>query len=161
MRLTLVAAMDNNRVIGKDNAMPWHLPADLAHFKKVTMGYPVVMGRKTHESIGRPLPGRENIILSRNPDIHIAGCTMIRSLDELEQREEELMIIGGGTLYRQLMPHAYRMILTIIDTELPGGDAWFPSWDEEEWEMVSDEIHPADEYNIYWLKFREYLRKTA
>lgn len=127
MLISLVAAMAANRVIGKDNQMPWHLPADLKHFKAVTLGKPVVMGRKTFESIGRVLPGRRNLVISRTPPADSRGAEWVNSLAqalELLQGHDEVMIIGGGEIYRQALPLAQRLYLTDIDLTTEG-DAFF------------------------------------
>ena len=137
--IALVAAMAENRVIGKDNAMPWHLPAELAHFKALTMGKPLVMGRKTHESIGRPLPGRRNIVLSRSQAF--PGCEQARSVDEalaLCADAPEIMVIGGEEIYRLFMERAQRQYLTLVH-QSPEGDAFYPPFAEGEWTEVSRE----------------------
>jgi dihydrofolate reductase len=128
--LALIAARARNGVIGLDNRMPWHLPEDLAYFKRVTLGKPVVMGRKTFESIGRPLPGRLNIVVTRNPDWQAAGVQVAHSLDAAlalaaAAAPEEIMLIGGAELYRQALPQADVLYLTEIDAEF-AGDAFFP-----------------------------------
>ena len=154
-RLSLIAAMDRNRLIGRDNAMPWHLPADLAHFKATTLGKPIVMGRKTFESLGRPLPGRDNIVLSRDPDFKANGIQRAPSLEQavaLAGDIPELMIIGGASLYQTTLPRADRLYLTFIETEL-AGDAWFPAWDPAEWRESRREPHPVDARNPYPYSF--------
>jgi dihydrofolate reductase len=149
--IALIAAMDRNRLIGQGNAMPWHLPADLKHFRAVTWGKPMVMGRRTYQSLGRPLPGRTNIVVSRDPEFRAAGVIVARSLDEALARAAEaagaggeIMGIGGANLYAQLLPRAQRLYLTQIDAELKG-DAWFPPFDPGRWREVSREAHPAGE----------------
>jgi len=107
--------MDRNKLIGHNNALPWHLPADLKHFRAITMGKPIIMGRKTYESIGRPLPGRKNIVLSRNPNLTIVGCQVLQRIEELlilEKQYRESVLIGGATLYKQLLPKVQRMYVT-------------------------------------------------
>ncbi len=147
-RLTIVAAIARNRAIGIDGRMPWHLPGELRHFKTLTMGKPLVMGRKTHESIGRPLPGRRNIVVSRDPSYRAEGCEVAGSLDEALALagEGEVMLIGGGELYRLGLSRASRMVLTLVDLE-PEADTWFPAWDEAQWTEVGRREHPADEDN--------------
>jgi len=147
--LTLIAAMGKNRAIGLDGRMPWHLPAELQHFKQATMGKAIVMGRKTWQAIGRPLPGRQNIVVSRNPGFHAAGVDVAGSLEEAVRISEsdEVMVIGGGQLYTLGLPLAQRMILTLIDIE-PEADTWFPEWDEREWSQTSEEHYPVDDKNI-------------
>lgn len=138
MRIAMIAAMANNRVIGKDNKMPWHLPEDLRHFKAMTLGKPVVMGRKTFESIGRPLPGRHNIVISRQADLQIEGVTCVTSFEAAKRAAgdcEELVVIGGGQLYKQLLPQADRLYLTQINLDVDG-DTFFPVWEENEWQKT-------------------------
>ncbi len=132
MMISMIAAMAHDRVIGLDNQMPWHLPADLAHFKRVTLGKPVLMGRKTFESIGRPLPGRRNLVISRNPDYRADGVEVIDSVEAAlalltGSDVAELMVIGGGHLYGQLLPRADRLYLTRIDLAVEGIPASRPS----------------------------------
>nr|WP_275441487.1 type 3 dihydrofolate reductase [Psychrobium sp. MM17-31] len=132
----MIAAMAQDRVIGKDNKMPWHLPEELAYFKKVTMGKPIVMGRNTFESIGRPLPGRQNIVVSRNPDLVIDGVDVVNSVEqaiEAAQQCDELMIIGGAMLYEHMLPKADILYLTQIDLQAEG-DAYFPDYTQYDWE---------------------------
>jgi dihydrofolate reductase len=140
MRIAMIAAMANNRVIGKDNQMPWHLPEDLRHFKAMTLGKPVVMGRKTFESIGRPLPGRHNIVISRQADYHPEGVSRAASFEDVLSLVgpdcEELVIIGGGQLYQQLLPLVDVLYLTFIDLDV-NGDTFFPDWNEQDW-LLSD-----------------------
>jgi dihydrofolate reductase len=145
MLITIIAAMDRNRLIGEGNRLPWRLPADLRRFKALTMGKPIVMGRLTHESIGRALPGRRNIVLSRNPSFRAPGCEVAASLDdalELCADANELMIIGGAQLYAEALPRADRMHLTLLDASFRG-DAWFPPYDRRQWRETSREDHDA------------------
>ncbi len=160
MNLTLIAAMDRNRAIGRNGAMPWHLPADLRHFREKTLGHPVLMGRKTFESIGRPLPGRENLVLTRDPDFAAEGVSVLHDLATLRSRREEIMVIGGGELYTTLLPDARRMWLTRIDTEVAEADTWFPAWDAEQWRCVERITHPADERNLFWMVFERWEREA-
>lgn len=145
MRISLIVAMGENRVIGADNRMPWHLPADLKRFRQITMGKPMLMGRKTYESIGRPLPGRKNIILTSNPDYHAPGCVVVHSLEQAFQAAdaEELMVIGGSALYRECLPVAERLYLTQIHREF-AGDTFFPEFDRAAWREVAREAIEAD-----------------
>ena len=147
-RITLVAAMARNRAIGLEGAMPWHLPRELRHFKEITMGKPIVMGRKTWESIGRVLPGRQNIVVTRNPDYVVEGCDLAESLEAAVNvaRGAEVMIIGGGQLYAEALPHADRMVLTRVDCE-PEADTWFPEWIAAEWSETTSRSEMADEKN--------------
>jgi dihydrofolate reductase len=146
--ITLIAAMARNRAIGFDGGMPWHLPAELKHFKASTMGKPIVMGRKTWQSIGRALPGRQNIVVTRKRAYQAEGCTVVPSFDQAMEAAvgEEVMIIGGGQLYRQALPLADRMLLTLVDCE-PEADTWFPEWNKDEWREISRRSQPADENN--------------
>lgn len=147
-RITLVAAMAHNRAIGLEGAMPWHLPRELRHFKETTLGKPIVMGRKTWESIGRVLPGRQNIVVSRNPEYRAEGCDVVKSLQGGVEvaRGDEVMIIGGGQLYTEALPHADSMVLTLVDCE-PEADTWFPEWVAGDWIESSSRSELADEKN--------------
>lgn len=154
MIISLIAAMAKQRVIGKDNQMPWHLPADFVWFKRCTMGKPIIMGRKTYDSIGRPLPGRLNIVISRDTKLHIDGVTVVSSLEaamEAAGGAEEVMVIGGGSIYQHCLPQADRLYLTFIDAELDG-DTHFPDWGEG-WVQTCHENHKADEKNRYNMDF--------
>lgn len=150
--LAMIAALAQNRVIGLDNRMPWHLPADLKHFKAMTLGKPIIMGRKTWDSLGRPLPGRLNLVVSRQADLQLAGAETFTDLDAAlvraeqwarEQGVDELMLIGGAQLYAQALGQAQRLYLTRIDAA-PAGDAFFPAFDEAEWQCVESQPHPAE-----------------
>ena len=157
IKLSMIAAMGKNRIIGKDNDMPWHLPADLQHFKKTTLGSPIIMGRKTYDSIGRPLPGRLNIILSRNTDLEIEGCSVVNSLDEAialaqEETSDEVFITGGAHLYNKFLKEADRLYITLIDEEFEG-DTYFPDYTQLKWLEVSREDHLSDKKNIYDYSF--------
>jgi dihydrofolate reductase len=155
MRLSLIAALARNRVIGRDNQLPWRLSADLKHFKALTMGKAIIMGRKTFESIGKPLPGRNNIILTRDRDFAASGCTVVHSIDEAMQiagDQNEVMLIGGADLYQQFLPRADRLYLTEVKAEV-AGDAWFPDFDPAEWGETERVSHPADENNEYDYDF--------
>ena len=147
--------MANNRVIGKDNQMPWHLPADLQHFKSVTMTHPIIMGRKTFESIGRPLPGRRNVVISRNTDLRLEGAEVVHSIAaalELCADAEAIMIIGGANLYEQTLPLADALHLTFIDLTVDG-DAYFPDWTGYNWQETDREAHQPDDKNRYAYEF--------
>ncbi|UUM30277.1 type 3 dihydrofolate reductase [Vibrio japonicus] len=154
MIISMIAAMAQDRIIGKDNQMPWHLPADFAWFKRCTMGKPVVMGRKTYESIGRPLPGRQNIVISRDSNLVIDGVTTVTSIDEAIQtagEAEEIMIIGGGTIYEACLGKADKLYITHIEANVDG-DTQFPVWSSEFKETYS-ENYQADEKNAYDMRF--------
>ncbi|WKE66134.1 type 3 dihydrofolate reductase [Gallaecimonas kandeliae] len=161
MILSLVAAMANNRVIGRDNDMPWHLPADLKHFKAVTLGKPVVMGRRTFESIGRPLPGRRNLVISRQSDFRPEGVEVFACLDEAlaaVAEVEEVMVIGGGQIYQQALPRAKRLYLTFIDADIEG-DTRFPDWEgENTWRKIQESEFLADLHNEHNLTFVTFER---
>ncbi|WP_446469948.1 type 3 dihydrofolate reductase [Xenorhabdus stockiae] len=150
MNISLIAAMAMDRVIGLDNAMPWTVPGDLAWFKRNTLGKPVVMGRVTYESIGRPLPGRLNIIISRQPgsDDRVTWVSSIEEALAVAGDVEEIMVIGGGKIYEQFIPLASRMYLTHIDAEVIG-DTHFPDYEPDEWNSVFTEYHDADERNSH------------
>jgi dihydrofolate reductase len=155
MQLSIIVAMDRNRVIGKGDALPWHISSDLKNFKKITMGKPIVMGRKTHESIGRPLPGRENIILTRDKTYQVEGCTVLHSMDEIFEHcknVEEVMITGGSEIYKLSLEQASRLYLTEVHTEIEG-DTYFPEFDRDEWDEVSREDFEADEKNEFDYSF--------
>ncbi|MDH0648185.1 dihydrofolate reductase [Pseudomonas sp. GD03858] len=153
--LSLIAAFAENRVIGIDNSMPWHLPGDFKYFKATTLGKPIIMGRKTWDSLGRPLPGRLNIVVSRQPGLVLAGAEVFASLEAAraraeqwarEQGVEELMLIGGAQLYRQALEKdlVSRMYLTRVELSVPG-DAWFPEFDRQHWRLASSEPQPAQD----------------
>ena len=155
MRISAIVAMDENRVIGRNNQLPWRLPADLQHFKSITMGKPIVMGRKTYDSIGRPLPGRQNIVLTRDPTLQIPGCTIVTSIPavlELASANEEIFIIGGAHLFEAFLPMTERIHLTLVHAQCEG-DAYFPKLKIEEWKEVGREDHGADGGNEYAYSF--------
>ncbi len=154
----MIVATANNHIIGKDNDMPWHLPADLAYFKKTTLGKPVIMGRKTYESIGRPLPGRRNIVISRDINYKAEGVDSVTTVDaalRLVEEVDEVMVIGGGAIYQHCLPAANRLYITHIDADIEG-DTQFPFYDKDIWEKVSSEKRVADEKNQYDLDFCVY-----
>jgi dihydrofolate reductase len=158
--ISAIAAMSENRVIGLNNQLPWHLPADLKHFKNLTQGHPVLMGRKTYESIGRPLPNRTNLILTRHLDYTAQGCEIVSSLQaaiEIANKlsASELFIIGGAEIYQQLLSHVNKLYLTIIHHPFEG-DAYFPEINSQEWQVSDEEHHEPDEKNIYPYTFMIY-----
>jgi len=160
MELSVVAAVARNRVIGADGDLPWHLPADLQHFRKLTLGKALLMGRATHHSIGRPLPERHNIVLSSNPALQAPGCTVVQSVEEAIAAAgdaTELMIIGGESLYRSLLPRADRLYLTEVDATV-SGDRYFPTYDPAEWQELSRVRFSADSKNRYDYCFVELKR---
>ena len=160
MSLSLIVAMTKNRVIGKDNQMPWHLPADLAWFRQNTTGKPVIMGRKTFESIGRPLPKRTNIVLSRQPFEHdgVIWKDSLESAVDFVRDSEEIMLIGGGKLFNEYLSQADRLYLTESQTELDG-DTFFPSINWDEWHIEFEQYRPADAQNPYDCRFLILLKK--
>jgi dihydrofolate reductase len=145
MKVSIVVAASTNNVIGDRGELPWHVPEDLKRFKSITLGKPIVMGRLTHESIGRPLPGRQNIVLSSDAAYRASGCSVVDSVAaalELAGNAEEVMIIGGGHIYEQFLPLAGRIYLTRVHAQVDG-DAWFPEIDSAQWRCVSCEEHPG------------------
>ncbi len=157
--ISLIWAMDQQRLIGADNKMPWHLPADMSWFREHTMGKSVLMGRKTFDSIGKPLPKRRNIILSRQQDLHIEGCEVIHNLSDIvkEFEHDELMIMGGAEIYALALPFAERLYCTRIEHSFEG-DAWFPAIDMSDWHISREETHQPDEKNTYAYRFEIYQR---
>jgi dihydrofolate reductase len=161
MKHSLVVAMARNRVIGRDNALPWRLPADLAHFKRVTMGHPVIMGRRTYESIGKPLPGRQNIVVSRNAGYVAPGCTVVPSLEAAYAAAgdaDEVSIIGGTSLFEAALATADRIHLTEVEADVEG-DTWFPPFDRGDWLEQEIARHPADERNAYPIRILQLERR--
>jgi dihydrofolate reductase len=160
LKRSLVVAVARNGVIGRDNALPWRLPADLAHFKKVTMGRPVVMGRRTYESIGKPLPGRQNIVVTHNRAYSAPGCTVVGSLDEAWRAAgsaDEVCIIGGTTLFEETLPIADVIHFTQVEADVEG-DTFFPRFDHSEWQEREVARHAADERNAYPIRILELTR---
>jgi dihydrofolate reductase len=166
-RIALVWAMARNRVIGLANGLPWRLPADMARFKALTTGHPVVMGRKTFESLGRPLPNRTNIVVTRDPAYAPPGCLVAHSVEEALQLaarhaandEREVFVIGGEHLYRQTLPLADRLYVTLVEADV-AGDAWFPDFSLDDWLERARVIHPPDDKNAYACTFLTLERKT-
>jgi dihydrofolate reductase len=160
-KMSMIVAMAHNRIIGADNDMPWHMPADLKHFKATTMGKPVVMGRKTYASIGKALPGRRNIVITRDADYQLDDADVAHSIDEalaMCAQESEVMIIGGGSIYEALIAHAQQLHLTFIDVAV-AGDTRFPDWTQHgQWQEVSREAHPSDEKNPHPYEFVTLVR---
>jgi len=157
-RVSLIVAMAKNRVIGKNNTLPWHLPADLKHFKALTMGHHIVMGRKTYESIGKPLPGRTSVVVTRNEDYAVPGVLVVNSLSaaiKAGSGDEEIFVIGGAEIYRQAITLADRIYLTEIDAEIPG-DAHFTELNIKEWQETKRDSHAPDEKNRFSYHFVTY-----
>ena len=159
-QLALIAAFDRNRAIGKGNALPWHLPDDLKRFKALTLGKPLLMGRKTAESLGRALPGRRNLVLTRSGHAPFAGMDVVASLDDALKivGDEELMVIGGGEVFAITLPLATRMHLTHVDTVVADADAFFPAYDTAQWRAVFRETHAADAKHAFAFEFVDYER---
>jgi dihydrofolate reductase len=154
-KLSLIAAMAENRVIGRDNQLPWRLPADLQHFKRLTLGKPIVMGRKTWESLPGLLPERPHIVITANPDYQAKDCIVVNSIDQALEAAgdvEEIMIVGGAAFYRQMLPMADHLYLTIVHAKVDG-DAFFPDYDESQWQERERDAHHADERNPFDYTF--------
>jgi dihydrofolate reductase len=159
-RITLIVAVADNGVIGRDNTLPWHLPEDLKRFKRLTMGKPIVMGRKTFESIGKPLPGRQNIVVTRDANYRREGVTVVNDAESALRAAgavPEIMVIGGAELFRALLPRAWRIHLTRVHGEIEGDVMW-PALDDREWSVVEREAHAADERHRYAMTFEVWER---
>jgi dihydrofolate reductase len=164
MQISMIAAMANNRVIGADNAMPWRLPADLKHFKKITLGKPIIMGRKTYASIGKALPGRLNIVVSSDVHFTLEDATVVHGCEQAIDvateycgkqaiENSEVMIIGGGTIYKHFLAFCHRLYLTHIELEVDG-DTYFPDYAAKyDWQEIDNEVHPAEPSNPYVYRF--------
>lgn len=162
MTISLIVAAASNNAIGKDGKMPWHLPNDMKHFKNVTWGLPVVMGRKTFESLGKVLPGRKNIVITRQPDWKVAGTIAVKNIEDAlfvakQTDANEVMVIGGGEIYKALFDRAKRIYLTRVEAE-PEADTFFPVIDHQHWHLVSQKNHEADEKNAYNYSFQIWER---
>lgn len=159
--IMMIVAMDKNRLIGHGEKLLWHLPRDFARFKEITTGYPIIMGRKTHQSIGRALPGRENIILTRDRTFASTGCTIFHSVEEVVSLAEkkDIFVIGGGKIYETFLPLAQKLYVTQVHGEFEG-DIYFPPIPEHEWKVVSREISEKDSKNPYDMTFFVYERKN-
>ncbi|MBM7602098.1 dihydrofolate reductase [Metabacillus crassostreae] len=159
--ISLIVAMDENRLIGKDNQLPWHLPQDLAYFKRMTMNHKIVMGRKTYESIGRPLPGRENIILTRDHSYKMDGCKVLHSIEEIlelsKNTDENIFVIGGAEIFKEILPYSDRLYMTHIHHNFEG-DTFFPQLKETDWETLSVEAGIKDIKNPYEFDFVIYQK---
>jgi dihydrofolate reductase len=162
-RVTLVVAVAANGVMGADNQLPWHLPADLKRFKELTWGRPIIMGRKTYESIGRPLPGRRNIVISRRPGLTLDGCIVVDSVEkafESAADADEVAVIGGAEIFERTLPMADVIHLTRIHADVKG-DIYFPKLDPTQWQETIVAEHPADDRHAYRFSFVELTRKTS
>lgn len=145
MKLTMVVAASDNHVIGREGSLPWHIPEDLRRFRQLTWGKPLLMGRRTFEAIGRPLPGRRNIVISRQAGLEIEGCDVVATVEEALERvagDPEVMVVGGGEIYRALLPRADRIEMTRVHVDIEG-DTFFPEVDTPAWRVVASEEHPA------------------
>lgn len=161
--ITLIVAVADSGVIGRDNALPWHLPEDLKRFKRLTMGKPVVMGRKTFESIGKPLPGRHNIVVTRDSNYQREGVSVVHGVDDALRAAEgapEFMVIGGADLFRLFLPRADRVHLTRVHGNVEGDIRW-PALDDREWRVVEREEHAADERHAYAMTFEVWEKHVA
>lgn len=181
VEIALIAALDRDFAIGRGNALPWSLPDDLKRFKALTLGHPILMGRKTAESLGRALPGRRNLVLTRSGSAPFEGMEAVASIDAalqaiaapVDARDADrdvsteaagtaprtLMVIGGGEVYAQALPLARRLHLTWVDTRVEGADAWFPRFDASEWTMTDSEAHAADARHALAFRFADYVRR--
>jgi dihydrofolate reductase len=158
MRLSLIWAMTRNRVIGRNNALPWRLPDEMRHFMRTTLGHCVIMGRRNFDAMGKPLPKRTNIVLSRDPSFVANGAIVVRTLDEAIERardagDDEAMVVGGAEIYALALPKADRLYFTLVDTEM-AGDTFFPLFDEAQWREVRREEHGADAQHPYAYTIR-------
>ncbi len=165
MIVSAIVAVSQNGVIGKDNDLPWHLPTDMKYFKRTTLGHHVIMGRKNFLAMGRPLPGRTNVVITRNPTFTANGCLVVHSVEEALQRaerngEEEAFVIGGGEIYAASMALWDRLYLTRVEAEVEG-DVFFPEWEESDWHKVHEESFPADEQNEYPFTILRYERRRT
>jgi dihydrofolate reductase len=163
MRITLIAAVARNGVIGRGGVIPWRIPGDLPRFKRITMGHPVIMGRKTWESLGKPLPGRRNVVISRTPGYAADGAEVYASLDaalDACRDAPEVFVIGGGDVYRAALPRADRLLLTELDADVEG-DAWFPPFDRSAWRETAREAHAASRDCPYAYAYVTYERRPA
>lgn len=163
MTISIIAAMAKNRVIGCENKLPWNLPADLKRFKKLTLGHHIIMGRKTYESIGKPLPGRTSIIITRQENYKAPGCYVVNSIEDAlktASNDDEVFITGGEQVYKQTLNLAERLYLTLIGVDLKG-DAYFPKFNEKDFELISRENHLRDKENPHPFSFLVYERKKT
>ena len=163
MIISAIVGIGKNKVIGKNNDMPWHLPADLKYFKRTTSGHHIIMGRKNYEAIGRPLPKRTNIIITRNTNYQADGCIIVNSITDAlavakANGDEEAFIIGGGQIYWLSLPMLDRLYITEIDVEVPDGDVFFPEVDFTEWKLVSSDAHQKNDKNKHDYTFKIYDR---
>jgi dihydrofolate reductase len=161
--ISIIVAMAHNRVIGKDNALPWHLPEDLKHFKQLTTSHAILMGRKTFQSIGKPLPNRLNIVLTRQPNYQPPGVQVVHAFDEAlhtarQAGRQHLFIIGGQNVYRLALPLAHELYLTRVHADIPG-DAFFPPFDDQQWQLLDQQHHDPDVRHAFAFTFEHYRRR--
>ena len=164
MKINCIVACSKNRAIGRENTIPWHLPADLKYFKKITSGNMIIMGRKTFESIGRPLPNRTNVIISRKNDLVIENCHVFDSLEKALdfaniKGEENVFIIGGGEIYKESITKCDKLYFTEVDVVIEDATVFFPVISDSDWQLESEEKHLADDFNKYNYSFKIYSRK--
>lgn len=162
MHIAAIFAMSTNRVIGKDNQLPWHLPADLKHFKEITLNHPILMGRKTYQSIGRPLPNRCNVIITHDKHFEAPGCIVVHSIEtalEAVATSDKVFVIGGAYLYEQMLPQTQRLYMTLVHHHFDG-DAFFPNIHPAEWQEIERQDFAADERNPYSYSFSILDRKS-
>jgi len=161
--LTLIAALDRQRAIGRNNALPWHLPDDLKRFKALTFGKPILMGRKTAQSLGRALPGRQNLVLTGSGHVPFSGMQAVTSLEDalmlaVHHGAQELCVIGGAQIYALTLPYAQQLYLTHVDTRVESADTWFPQWDSSVWNITAKIDHLIDERHCFSFSFVDYQR---
>ncbi len=158
MDIAIIVAMTPQGLIGKDNQIPWYLPADLQRFKKITMGYPIIMGRKTYESLPGLLPGRQHIVLTRNPSFQAEGCDVVGNWGHVARLvKDKAFVIGGAKIYEYALPIAKQLYTTIVQAEL-AGDTYFPEWNTNNWQEVSREYREKDDQNIFDIEYIQYAR---
>lgn len=163
--ICIMAAMGKKWELGNRNKLPWHLPDDLKRFREITRGHPIIMGRKTYESIGKVLPERKNIIVTRNPEYSVPGGTVVGSMEDAFQEarkdkgtNEDIFVIGGGEIFKLALPYADKMYLTFVDGEIPA-DTYFPEFNEDEWQVTDAILHAADDRHAFPFIFKTYERK--
>jgi len=164
VRISMIMAMDRAKLIGSKNGLPWHISSDLQHFKQTTMGKPMIMGRKTYESIGRPLPGRPSIVLTADKDWDAAGVQVVNTLTDAFaaasiHHADEMMVIGGASVCAHAMDHTERLYLTVVDHEFTGGDTWLTSFDWQDWTELSSQSHDETDNDGY--RFTYYVLERA
>lgn len=158
-KIAFVVAMDQNRAIGRAGALPWHLPDDLKRFKALTLGKTVLVGRKTYQSIGRPLPKRRNAVLTRDPAFAAEGLEVVHTLEDALKLDDELMVIGGGEIFSLFLPLATHMHLTLVEAVIPDADTFFPPWNQAEWRETYRYDHPADERHPFAFTYVDLERR--